>query len=648
MAESTMSYERSIEAAGIALASGDHTTAERSLRAAIHSIEGRADSHLELSAALIKLGTLKLEMSALGEAEEFFRRALEIGEKALGRDNLGLVPALKGLGTTRLLQARAAAAEPLLASALTISERHLGEDHPDIVILLNDLTRLYLKQAAHAYAEPLLLRLLELKRSKGEDHPEVGTVLASLAAVRQALGRHEAAEQLWRRVVVIRERTLAPNHFAIATALEHLGETCSARGRLSEAMQHFQRALTIREATLGRDHASLRGARERIADLELQASENFEDFDVSAMLSAPPSTARPSPAPAPRPPAASLSSLPPRPAAPLPPAPLPPAPPSPVAPLPDTALAIERAVAASPPPEPHVERPAARGPLDLAHAKPAPVEPAAYLSALQDISDELELEQTAEQESAQWKRGALATALGSFLQKRRAAAVIGISAVTLPIAAWAVAGAVGTNSTQWAQNAVAEAPARPEPISAAVLPELTKTIATDTAKPRETKASSTKSTESVVQQSSIALPTAPQLMVRVDSVRSATQLASSDEALLRRLAVGPETRRAGSTALAAPTRARMIGSLPTPRYPAQQLHGGAGGEVRVRFDVDTTGRPVISTFAVVGSPLPQLANAVREVIPSIRFEPARTPWPESRALVETVELSFHFAPPPKK
>src|SRR5687767_904111 len=100
---------------GIALASGDHTTAERSLRAAIHSIEGRADSHLELSAALIKLGTLKLEMSALGEAEEFFRRALEIGEKALGRDNLGLVPALKGLGTTRLLQAKAEAAAPLLA-----------------------------------------------------------------------------------------------------------------------------------------------------------------------------------------------------------------------------------------------------------------------------------------------------------------------------------------------------------------------------------------------------------------------------------------------------------------------------------------------------------------------------------------------------
>src|SRR5205814_4996200 len=97
-------------------------------------------------------------------------------------------------------------------------------------------TRLYLKQSEYSSAEPLLLRLLDLKRSKGEDHPEVATVLASLASVRQALGMHESAEQLWRRVLDIRERTLAPNHFATASALEHLGGSCAARGKLEEVL----------------------------------------------------------------------------------------------------------------------------------------------------------------------------------------------------------------------------------------------------------------------------------------------------------------------------------------------------------------------------------------------------------------------------
>src|SRR5439155_7669866 len=112
------------------------------------------------------------------------------------------------------------------------------------------------------------------KRSKGEEHPEVATVLASLASVRRSLGRHESDEQLWRRVLDIRERTLAPNHFAIATALEHLGDACAARGNIAEALSAFQRAQTIRERTLGSAHSSLRTSRERIADLQLQASDN--------------------------------------------------------------------------------------------------------------------------------------------------------------------------------------------------------------------------------------------------------------------------------------------------------------------------------------------------------------------------------------
>jgi len=169
-------------------------------------------------------------------------------------------------------------AEGLLRRALEIADGMLAADDPDFVLLLTDLSRLYLKKSAYEAAEPILLRLFDIKRTKGDDHPEVATVLASLATVRQALGRHESAEQLWRRVLEIRQRTLAPNHFAIATALEHLGMTCGARGKISEALTAFQGALSIREKTMGVDHPSLRASRERIADLRLQGSE--DSFDL--------------------------------------------------------------------------------------------------------------------------------------------------------------------------------------------------------------------------------------------------------------------------------------------------------------------------------------------------------------------------------
>ena len=229
MGDAATGFERGIETPGYSpIAGGDRGTTDRMILSPVQSTDAHGGPHPDL-ASLLRHGALKLEAGNDAEAEAFFRKALETGD------------------------------------------RTVGPDHPDMILLLNDLTRIYLKQSAYASAEPLLLRLLEMKRSKGEDHPEVATVMASLATVRQALGRHESAEQLWRRVLEIRERTLAPNHFAIATALEHFGEACSARGKIREALAAFQRAHTIRERTLGSDHASLRTSRERIADLQLQA-----------------------------------------------------------------------------------------------------------------------------------------------------------------------------------------------------------------------------------------------------------------------------------------------------------------------------------------------------------------------------------------
>jgi TonB family protein len=90
-------------------------------------------------------------------------------------------------------------------------------------------------------------------------------------------------------------------------------------------------------------------------------------------------------------------------------------------------------------------------------------------------------------------------------------------------------------------------------------------------------------------------------------------------------------------------RAQLIGSLPVPRYPAQ-LRGEAQGEVRVRVDVDSMGRPVMSSASVVSSPNPMLSAAVLKVIPNIRFEPARSGGPDSKRIADVVQLTFQFRP----
>jgi TonB family protein len=108
------------------------------------------------------------------------------------------------------------------------------------------------------------------------------------------------------------------------------------------------------------------------------------------------------------------------------------------------------------------------------------------------------------------------------------------------------------------------------------------------------------------------------------------------------IAFGNQHLTFGSTnESAAPTRARLVGELPTPLIPPQA--SDVEGVVRVRFTVDAQGQPLMSTFTIVTSPDPLLAAAVRRVIPQMRFEPARAGGVDGKPISDVVETSFRFA-----
>jgi tetratricopeptide (TPR) repeat protein len=646
MADSATGFDRSIESTSYSpLVSGDRVLADRPQRSSTTPSEER-DGNAHDLASLIKLGGLKLEIGDDAAATEFFRKALEMGD------------------------------------------RTLGPDHPDLILLLNDLTRLYLKQSAHAAAEPLLLRLLDMKRSKGEDHPEVATVLASLAAVRQALGRHESSEQLCRRVLDIRERTLAPNHFAIATALEHLGDVCAARGNIAEALTALQRALTIRERTLGSSHPSLRTSRERIADLQLQASENSleptPDIPTAPAperyrllsgepmaLTTPTPRAREKAAPA-HPSAAPVarqtkvrvqhgfSDVPPT------------VEDKPLKPIvedkvlrpivEDTLLSKEPVVAPA-----DVLRSTVVTYSDETVVPPSDESAAPYREALESIRDELERPYDVTPSLAE-RIGLMMESVIEFLGRKQVIAgivVVVLGLLSLAVARDSHAGAevdltasVGTPASRdaspvnvAAKNAVT-APATPTRESAnpagstgaaATAPK------SSAAKPRVVEEKDPpKKAEAKTESKKISIPTLSSgVMSRLDSVAARAADASSRAG--DPLAIQPSLTNIGnhrssfdySEQSNAPQRARLIGELPTPRLPDRMA--AVEGEVQVRFNVDTDGVPVMSTFTVVNSPSPVLTVAVRKVLPGMRFEPARSGGADAKPIVDVVQIGFQFS-----
>jgi TonB family protein len=185
-----------------------------------------------------------------------------------------LASALFNLGklSRKFGQAGEAEAGPLLAEALAINEEVFGSEDASLAPVLHELSRLHVQQSQHARAAEALERLLAIARVKGEEHPDVAVALSDLAFVKRKLGDDASAEALYRDALRIREKVLEPNHALTVGTLERLSETCAARGKFAEAAALLRRALPLREAALGADHERVRAARTRVVELESHAA----------------------------------------------------------------------------------------------------------------------------------------------------------------------------------------------------------------------------------------------------------------------------------------------------------------------------------------------------------------------------------------
>jgi hypothetical protein len=250
-----------------------------------------------------------------------------------------------------------------------------------------------------------------------------------------------------------------------------------------------------------------------------------------------------------------------------------------------------------------------------------------------------------------------------FLGKRQVIATVVVVVIAL------LATAVATGARGWGEPDQATAPAAalptsqsgavtafPTPVSlttsdpanAAVATPANVVSKTTAPRPRVTEErSAPKKAEQKPDTKKIAIPGYQTAMVsRLDSVASSAANASSqvtESALLPAPASfgNQRTNFEASERSVAPERARLIGELPTPRIPADVAD--VEGVVRVHFNVDAQGRPVMSTLTVETSPNPLLTSAVRSVIPGIRFEPARSGGPDSRPIGDVVQIGFQFS-----
>lgn len=480
-------------------------------------------------------------------------------------------------------------AERLLIGALERSETDADAHGDELPILLREMSRLYILQSAYDQAEKPLLRLLSITKANGEDRPEVATVLASLAAVRHSLGDYASSEHLYRQALHIRERSLAPNHVNTAGTMQSLAETCAARGNFAEAVSLCNRALTIRELTLGANDPSLRVARQRIADLQLEA---HEEQRIST--------------------------------------------PSRSVPAQRSSLGHESPVESRP-----------------SGASRMPVVLVPWAEELAFVRDEIDATSPAVVEDRAPRRSTRTTATGARSSAAIAGgAAVVVLLVALGFMQFANKPDRNTFAEAEPYNPASRRAVQrvaPSAVPTPALPTHMDTLAVASTKsdvgPVSTPLVSRAKAPNVVARAIPRLQVpAPRVSVAAAPAGKLPAVPVTDSVPPRvappAVEKAPETR--AREVVNAPTSPTLIGAAPQPQYPEALREQQVEGEVVVQFVVDETGRPDVSSMTVVRSPHVLLTNAVRAMLPQFRYEPARTAPPQSSPRPETVRYAFTF------
>ncbi|MEM9453473.1 MAG: serine/threonine-protein kinase [Myxococcota bacterium] len=209
----------------------------------------------EVAESLSILGSVCLSQGEHEKAQEYYQRALELREKALGPEHPLVAATLDNLGGVYGGRGEYEEAKAYYERAIELWERTLGADHPLVASTLNNLGVVYDLQGKYEKAKAYYRQALEKQeRSLGADHPSVANSLSNLGIVYGLQGEYKEAEEHHQRALGAREKALGHEHPDVATSLNNLGNIYMRQGRYGEAREHHERALFIWKKSLGHEH----------------------------------------------------------------------------------------------------------------------------------------------------------------------------------------------------------------------------------------------------------------------------------------------------------------------------------------------------------------------------------------------------------
>jgi len=225
---------------------------------------------VRLTGTLAALGGLARDQENYREAERYFERALAGRQKSTLSAPYEIASSMDDLGDLYGLEGRFDDGERLLKQGLALLEQTYGADAmaaPNYDKMLNDLGNLYKDAGRFADAEKALQRALAAGRMRhGEDHPNVAATMGNLATVLEGQSRFSEAEDLYKKALAVYERLFGSSHALTAIGLNNLANVYADQSRTQDAAGLQQRVVAIQEKAAGPDSPEVARALNNLAN----------------------------------------------------------------------------------------------------------------------------------------------------------------------------------------------------------------------------------------------------------------------------------------------------------------------------------------------------------------------------------------------
>jgi CHAT domain-containing protein/Tfp pilus assembly protein PilF len=241
--------------------------------------------HVYVAYLLNQLGHIQRSRGQSANAEASFQRALAINEKTLGLEHPQTVESIRGLGLVARSRNDFARAGPLFEQALAITEKTLGAEHPRVAVCLLDLGAFHVDMEDLAQAARDDERALAIaERTLAPDDLFTARVLNNLGNLYRIRNDYQRGEPMLERALAIYEKTLGPDHPFVADTLQNLGIIARERKDYVRALAMYQRALTIREQALGAEHPNVAALINNIANLHHARGDYVKELELQARV----------------------------------------------------------------------------------------------------------------------------------------------------------------------------------------------------------------------------------------------------------------------------------------------------------------------------------------------------------------------------